>query len=512
MPHNKTELVKILSSIDFGSSIAEQDTLLETARVETSAFTDLFNDKVDLVPGTKGSGKSALYRIFVDFLPDYLLDHRKVVVAHGVQYPGDNVFHAYKDEFDKMDENEFVNFWCVYFISLAKEHFIRNSRYVEFLKDCSAETKVFYQACQNARIPDFEKQKSLCEVLGWTLAAIKSWGPNIKFRPPGESGEFEVNLFGEQSKTLAISKKEKHEPILAQYAHAIKNNLEAVLKKAGLSLWLLIDRLDEIFPRRSELETRALRGLLRTLRIFESQEIRIKVFLRDDILDQVVSDGHGFTALTHITARQADTLRWSENQILNMIVKRLYTSDPLRDYLDVNPNRLAASRDYQEEAFYKVFPKSVFSGEKQSPTLRWIYTHTSDGRGVVTPRDVIDLLARAKQKQQDEYRSDSSGESDFVIGPAAIRYGLEELSKRKKTTFLKAEFPHLWKHIEKFIGGRTQYSENDIRKLFGKSQQKIVEDLIYIGVLGTEGKREGSKTYKIPFLYRAGLEVRQGSA
>lgn len=144
--------------------------------------------------------------------------------------------------------------------------------------------------------------------------------------------------------------------------------------------------------------------------------------------------------------------------------------------------------------------------------MRWIYTHTSDGRGVVTPRDVIDLLARAKQKQQDEYKSDSSGESDFVIGPAAIRYGLEELSKRKKTTFLKAEFPHLWKHIEKFIGGRTQYSENDIRKLFGKSQQKIVEDLISIGVLGIEGKREGSKTYKIPFLYRAGLEVRQGSA
>ena len=73
MTHNKTELVDILQSIDFGSSIAEQDTLLERARVETSAFTDLFNDKVDLVPGTKGSGKSALYRIFVDFLPDYLL-------------------------------------------------------------------------------------------------------------------------------------------------------------------------------------------------------------------------------------------------------------------------------------------------------------------------------------------------------------------------------------------------------------------------------------------------------
>jgi len=512
MPYDKAELVKILPSIDFGSSIAEQDTLLEAARIETSAFADVFKDKVDLVPGTKGSGKSALYRIFVDFLPGYLLDHRKVVVAHGVQHHGDNVFHAYKDDFEKMSEDEFVNFWCVYLISLAKEHFIRDAKYADYIKSCPDEIESFYRACQSARIPDFENKKTLHDVLGWALSVIRSYAPSLKFRPPGEVGEFELNLFGEQLKTSANSKEETTKLEMAQYAHNTKNSLEAVLQKADLRLWLMIDRLDEIFPRRTEVETRALRGLLRTLRIFESQEIRIKVFLRDDILEQVVSDGQGFTALTHITARQADTIRWSEDQILNMIVKRLYTSKDLMEYLDVNPERLAASKDYQEEAFYKVFPKSVFSGEKQSSTLRWIYTHTSDGRNVVTPRDVIDLLTRAKQKQQDEYASDSSGESDFIIGPAAIRYGLEELSKRKKTTFLKAEFPHLWKYVEKFIGGRTQYSEDDIRKLFGKGWQKIAEDLISIGVLRTEGKRESSTTFKIPFLYRTGLEVRQGSA
>jgi hypothetical protein len=36
----------ILQTLDLGSSIAEQDTLLEKARVETSAFTDLLRDKV----------------------------------------------------------------------------------------------------------------------------------------------------------------------------------------------------------------------------------------------------------------------------------------------------------------------------------------------------------------------------------------------------------------------------------------------------------------------------------
>ena len=99
--HKASEAAVLLEGLDLGQSIAELDTLLETARVETSAFADLYQDKVDLIPGTKGSGKSALFRMFVDFLPDHLLKSRKVVVAHGVQKHGDHVFHAFKNQFDK---------------------------------------------------------------------------------------------------------------------------------------------------------------------------------------------------------------------------------------------------------------------------------------------------------------------------------------------------------------------------------------------------------------------------
>ena len=96
--------------------------------------------------------------------------------------------------------------------------------------------------------------------------------------------------------------------------------MEDVLKASQLSLWLMVDRLDEIFPRRSDVEKMALRGLLRTLRFFTSANIRVKVFLRDDMLEQVVRTDQGFTALTHVTVRQADTLRWTQDQILAMVV------------------------------------------------------------------------------------------------------------------------------------------------------------------------------------------------
>ena len=48
--HQHRVAAQLLQGIDLGSSIAEQDALLESARVETSAFSDLFLDKVDLIP------------------------------------------------------------------------------------------------------------------------------------------------------------------------------------------------------------------------------------------------------------------------------------------------------------------------------------------------------------------------------------------------------------------------------------------------------------------------------
>jgi len=136
MAHSNKNLQILLQNLNLGSSVAEFDDILSSTRVDTSAFTDIYFDKVDLVPGTKGSGKTALFRIFVDFLPDTLLQSRKVVIAHGVQRQGDSVFHAYKDRFEKLSEDDFVNFWCIYLTSLAHEQFVKGKRYQSYPVSC----------------------------------------------------------------------------------------------------------------------------------------------------------------------------------------------------------------------------------------------------------------------------------------------------------------------------------------------------------------------------------------
>jgi hypothetical protein len=200
--HNHATAANLLQVLDLGSSIAELDNLLETARVETSAFSDLLSDKVDLIPGTKGSGKSALFRIFVDFLPDHLLRSRKVVIAHGVQKHGDNVFHAYKDQFQELSEDDFTCFWCIYLTSLAHEQFVKGPMYQEFLKGADQEVNRFREACATARIPEIKAKKSLKDVLAWALNVLKAWKPRLKYTLPQDAGELTLDLFGGSSRKL----------------------------------------------------------------------------------------------------------------------------------------------------------------------------------------------------------------------------------------------------------------------------------------------------------------------
>ncbi len=510
MTHLNKDVAILLGALDLGSSVAELDDLLEVARVDTSAFTDLFYDRVDLIPGTKGSGKSALFRIFVEFLPDLLLRQRKVVVAHGVQAEGDPVFQAFEEEFKRLSEREFVSFWCIYLVSLAHEQFVKGHPYRDFLKDASVEIEAFRRACQRARIPDIPDGMTLRGILGWTIEVLKSWRPKVTYAPPGEAGNFTLDVLGQKAPNRQEAEPPHH--ALPQYANEARLALEAVLSKTKLSLWLMVDRLDEIFPRRSEVERKALRGLLHAMRYFASASLRVKVFLRDDMLDQVVGTQDGFTALTHVTARQADTLRWTDEQILTMVVKRFFADSALAAHIEVDKEQLDASATYREECFYKLFPSTVYRGPNQSPTLRWICNRCADGRGVVTPRDVLDLLIPARQRQQDICTDDPDGTTEWIIGSPALRYGFTQLSERKRRTYLKAEFPHLWTHIEKFVGGKADYDEAALQGMFDKDWKSVVEVLAAIGVLSKRAKAGGEVVYSIPFLYRHGLQVTQGKA
>ncbi len=78
----------------------------------------------------------------------------------------------------------------------------------------------------------------------------------------------------------------------------------------------MIDRLDEVFLRRSALEARALRGLLHCTKLFTTPEVRVKVFLRDDMLEQILLFGYriyGSDAYYCKTGRYSSMARRSDS-------------------------------------------------------------------------------------------------------------------------------------------------------------------------------------------------------
>ena len=499
----KNEFLNLIYSFNVGDPIAEHDTLLNEARVETPIFTEIFQDKIDLVRGTKGSGKSALFLIFKDLLANHFLNKKGVVFVDGVEPQGDPIFLTFRQKFEQLDELEFQNFWRVYIFSLINRFFINSPKFEFTIKKVSQEVEEFRTSCKRANIPLFDEKSKFDElvrgvlnfVCGFkikqTCSADGSVNTSLEFSPKPSSKEVEKYIHPEAET-----------PIFVSETHA---KLVLLLEKAELKVWVLLDRLDEAFLRRSPVEKTAIRSLLQTLRSFVDPRIRIKVFLRDDIFSYVTTGEEGFANLSHVMNRSTQILKWTKMEILHLIVKRVFCSKRIAAFYAVDSKKLENDENYRLHCFYMMFPAQIEPGPKQSSTLDWIYSHCQDSNGVVTPRDVIDLLRFSRTNQEDIFNTDPM-DQDHLISPAAFKKALHELSNKKRDSYLAAEFPHFFESIKRFEGSKSEYDSQTLKDMFGSFANQVVDNLCSIGFL----KRNDSGTYAIPFLFRHGLKIRQG--
>lgn len=217
----------------------------------------------------------------------------------------------------------------------------------------------------------------------------------------------------------------------------------------------------------------------------------------------------GFTALSHIEARRAATLSWGQKDIQLLIVKRFAANSRVRTIFGIDKLRIEQNdMEHSVEVFNKFFPPQVVPGKRQSDTLGWLYHHCEDGRGVVTPRDIIDLLEFALKAQVNNLERGSES-PDYLVGGQALRDAFIELSKKKCRTYLEAEFPEFWPDIKKFENSKAEHNAASLTGLFGENFKERVDDLRAIGFLQHRPK---SNTFVIPFIFRIGMNMRQGKA
>jgi len=214
-----------------------------------------------------------------------------------VNSSGESIFNKYREQFETFSEEQFENFWKMYIISLIDNQFIKDPKYQEKLSFAKKEIDSFRTDCRNAGIPTIPAQQDREKILAWVLRLFPSTNRVKKIKLPfAIMGTPDTpSLFTASPEIELDSKSEKHAlEQKAIYVNTISLSLKKILDKTGFKIWIILDRLDEVFDRYSMIEFNGLRGLLRAYKGFamneDDQIFRIKIFLRDDIKSFLTDD------------------------------------------------------------------------------------------------------------------------------------------------------------------------------------------------------------------------------
>src|SRR3989338_11468947 len=336
--NNKKDIIEKLT---FGQRVAEDEPSLEDYFVETPLWKKILRGEVDIVYGSKGSGKSAIFHLLTSAkcTPD------NVFIIPAENPRGTSIFSGIKSA-PPTSEAEFVYLWKLYILSLI----VSQSEIIKKFKDSNLS---LYKKLNSVGVIDKDKNNILKNALKY-ISKVSVL-----------SNTLEVSL-----NALPVDEKTRVDVDLALGA------LNAVLLASEKVAWVAFDGLDSVFDTDLVLEENALRALFKAyLDILRHREIQLKIFLRTDIWNRLTKKG--FREASHIT--RSDYIEWSENNIVNLISRRL-VNNPV-------------------ELFYRVYPRRIDSGSKKPESIKWMTSRVSDGSKKVAPRELIHLLNQTKDEQ-----------------------------------------------------------------------------------------------------------------
>jgi len=476
---------------DLGSSVAEFDSRLQEYFLETQVYRDFVAGKIDIVSGDKGTGKSAIFRIVRDrykLVPEL----RDVEIIPGFNEKGNPVFQRLTQS-SSLPEGQYTTVWKGFVLSAVGN----------WLLDLA----------EGGDYQDLDELDRLLQALG---LRSKEKSPTTIF---SLIANFLRTIASPKSAEVTFSLTETGWPVVAPklefhqvqttamegqkivYSEDALRFLDSLLKAHELEVWFVLDRLDEAFAGFPQIEVPALRALFRTFLDFnEFENIKLKLFVRSDLFRRIV--GTNFVNLTHVNARKIE-IRWSDEDLKSMLCSRFRDNKDFIRALDVTDSS-------DDELFKLLFPDQVDAGSRKPKTWQWILTRIRDGNGIKPPRNLIDLINKARdvqaRREEREGRASPAGQSLFE--PDALRKALEALSDQRLNDTLLAENSTIASFIEKFRDGKAEHNDESLRGVLsvaGGESERIKKELLFAGFLEQVGA-----SYKIPMLYRGGLRITQG--
>lgn len=483
----------VLRGLDLGNSVAEFDESLEKYFVENEAFHALVSGKIDVVAGDKGTGKTALYRIMQK-------RHRaieaieKVEILPGFNPAGSPVFQKLVQG-HVLTEGMYVSVWKAYLLSLVGNWVLdivgdEGSQLFRKMEKMLDQTGL--------RSKDQKPETILGKIVGYFFRKPSATEVSVTVTETG------LPLFARKAMYASDTKEiENENPLEIKHEEALEL-LDSCLRELDISVWVALDRLDEAFQGFPDIEIPALRALLRTyLDLKAFKNLQLKLFLRRDLFRRIV--GANFVNLTHINARMGEIL-WDERDLLNLLCRRVRDNSGL-------VKQLNASELSDVQLFYRIFPPKVEQATRKPTSLAWIMARIRDGNGIQPPRNLLDLVMLARDEQ---LRAESRSPREFsedqpLIEADSLKKALDRLSERRVVDTLLAEAgPDTAELIEKFRREKAEHNLASLASLLasqGDQLHKDIELLKQVGFL-----EELRSSWKIPMLYRGGLQIRMGKA
>lgn len=469
---------ELLHELNFGSVDSESEENLDKIFIQTNNFEDFLNDNIALMLGSKGAGKSAIFRLFSQFessareMANHRLDDTYLVSGIG-----------FKDTAE-MDDMQILNLIEEGAVSAEASWKI----YITF-KIIHELYKKYHVVCGNKSKRVLQKSGDIKDFR--ILSLISS----IYSKFVGELPKVDQIDFG----NISISVSSNNSISI----YDLLNEINSYLQENRKTVWILLDKIDELFAHNIEGRKKCIEGLFMTYIDFVSRysNIKLKIFLRTDIWSTL-----SFVNKSHITDKTT-TIKWRPESLRELLLKRACQSQLIKQYVCSKAN-ISDWKDSPEHSFNVIFPLQVYSGPREAKTLSWMIERATDGLGGVYPREIINFSNYAVK--EDLKLGDETNTS--IISGNAIKHAFTEVSKVKVESYL-SEFPHLQKHFERFNGKQsatfTQKELIDIMAGLEPSGEDMIKQLHETGVISysTENALTSQTILAIPRLFRIGLGI-----
>ena len=474
---------KIIKSLQFPEVNAadtdqKQDFTLLFQR--TNDFEKFLDHATCLIRGRKGTGKTALYWLFLKYKSDAQklargrLDNTVFLSAHG----------RYQESRPTRGQFQFIH---------------------ENLQQQGGTWEAFWRAylllrCHQENLCNFPKNRK-----GEKFSELK----NIINNLPKGKWQFEYNQVLLELSTNSILSEIVNDTINIIIHEEAKNKSQKI--------WFLYDDLDEDFPEAGEVRQSALSGLFQLVQSCDANrltEIRFKIFLREDIWNRLIFDNK-----SHFTGRDI-ILQWTRVDFLRLAFRQSIQSPDFKDLVNrFSPIAEDAIDQTTEDAIDKALELLWGSrrrrGDKAKYLSRWVYERLTDSSGTTFPRSLSILLTGAKE-QELSYQGKSSIQTptDRLLRSKSLEMGLKKASE-KRCDEIKEEYRHLTKFFDSLKQKSALLPKDELHSIWQESAHDIAdfeEFASFLTEIGIIQLREKDQRYKFADIYVYGFEmIRKGA-